>query len=104
MNKRTKRLIGIGIGVGVASAAIGYFTSAARTGRQPGQNKILDFNDVLLKLNPIAWLMESFASMGAPTTPAINVTPPASSSTPIFLPAAQNVTDQASGTTTTFGP
>lgn len=80
------------VGFAVANAAIAYFTSHARTGRNPGDNKLLDFNDELMKINPLAWVLVPSTAQAVPLTTAAN---PA-------IPTGATVTQYAGGTTTTF--
>lgn len=80
------------VGFAVANVAVAYFTSNARTGRTPGQNKLLDFNDSLMRFNPLAWLMVPGTVTAMPLTTAAN---PA-------IPTGATVTQYTGGTTTTF--
>jgi len=91
MNRKTTTLLGVGIGLAVANVAIAYFTR----GRPPGQNALLDFNDSLLKLNPLSLLFPTQA--GSSSGPVV-----VGATTFAPLPAPV-VTDQPGGTTTYFG-
>lgn len=75
--------------VAVANVALAYFNR----GRPPGQNKLLDLNDSLAKINPLSLLFPPQPSPG-PTVVGPTTFAPA--------PVAQ-VTDQSGGTTTYWG-
>jgi hypothetical protein len=89
--KRIYRNIAVGYaGFIVINTAVGYFTSNFRTGRKPGDNSLLDFNDWLGKFNPV-WNYV----IG---TPGILISQPANPA----IPTGATVTQSATGTTTTF--
>ena len=96
MNRKTVTLLGVGVGLAVANVAIAYYTSASRTGRLPGQNALLDFNDSIAKINPLKFLF--------PTTAASSNSGPTVVGATTFAPLpAPVVTDTAGGTTTYWG-
>lgn len=78
----------------VVNAAVAYFTGSYRTGRvRPvGENKLLDFNDALVRFNVLAYVLPQGAgpAVGAAVAPAV--------------PTGATITYQPSGTTTTFAP
>jgi hypothetical protein len=84
---------------GYAVFAVGNFGIAYATrGRVPGQNALLDFNAGLLRFNILARLFPQ--ALAAPGAAPLGVGTQAT-----FLPGpAPIVTEQATGTTTTFGP
>ncbi len=93
-------LVGYG-GFCAVNLAIAYLTSNNRTGRQPGQNKLLDFNDSLLPLNLLARFVPQGAGAAVPPAgmPASGLLNP---SPQTFLPDATTQTVFPTGTTTTF--
>jgi len=64
MKPSTRTLVAVGVGLAVLNVALAYYNR----GRLPGQNKLLDLNDSLAKLNPLALLFPAAASTGAPST------------------------------------
>lgn len=103
MNSTLKTaLVAYGIAAG-ANFVLAYMTSAQRTGRTPGQNKLLDFNDSLLPFNVLAMLMPP-GTLGAAlpnTNTAAPLTPPPAQ---LFAPGQETVTQTPGGTTTLFSP
>lgn len=91
-------LIGYGAFCAV-NLAVSYMTSSARTGRQLGQNKLLDFNDSLLPFNVLARVLSQ--STGA-LIPAAAASSGAMPGQPTFLPDRSTQTVFPTGTTTLF--
>jgi hypothetical protein len=54
----------------VANVALAYLTSGTKTGRAVGQNALLDFNDELLKVNALAYLLPAGTTGAMLTTAA----------------------------------
>jgi hypothetical protein len=90
--------IGYGVFCGI-NLTLAYFTSNAKTGRQPGQNALLDFNDSLTKFNLLARVLSGVTGQGA----ALPVPSVALPSPQQFAQGRVTITDGPGGTTTTFG-
>lgn len=88
----TRTVLAVAGVLAVLNVALAY----SNRGRIPGQNKLLDLNDSLLKLNPLALLF--------PPTQAAQGGTLAPGSVTNFAPApVAQVTDQSGGTTTYWG-
>jgi hypothetical protein len=96
MNRTTKTVLLAYGGFAVVNLAVAYMTSQAKTGRQPGQNALLDFNDSLTKFNLLARFMPLAGG-------AMVVGTPAGGAAPTFSLPAPVVTDTPGGTTTYYG-
>jgi hypothetical protein len=85
-------------GFAILNYSIAWLTSSARTGRVPGQNALLDFNDSLMRLNVLGWALP-IPIASSSSAPVTTVSPMGQPITVTQAPAG----GAAQGTTTFFG-